>query len=192
MRLRTALLLVVVVQSLVLAGMIAKRQWTLATGALVVLETRPVDPRSLFQGDYVRIQYAIGQLRLDQLAGDDEFRRHQRIFVVLEPGAPYWTPVSVWRERPTVAPPQVVIRGEVEYASDSLWNPETSEVERRPNVQVRYGIENYFVPEGEGRAIERPRTGDSVSLRIAVDNRGEAAIHALLVNGEEIYRERVF
>ena len=59
MRSTFGLLLAVVIQTGVLVAMVAMKQWTLTTGTPVVLETKPVDPRSLFRGDYVRLNYAI-------------------------------------------------------------------------------------------------------------------------------------
>jgi hypothetical protein len=58
-------------------------QWTLETGVPVLLETQPIDPRSLFRGDYVRLNYTVSDLDLDVLSGEDEFRRHDDVYVVL-------------------------------------------------------------------------------------------------------------
>jgi uncharacterized membrane-anchored protein len=57
---------------------------------------------------------------------------------------------------------------------------------------VRYGIENYFVPEGEGRALEQPEEDEEVTILVAVDRYGNAGIKAVLVNGEVRYEERLF
>ena len=59
-------------------------------------------------------------------------------------------------------------------------------------INVKYGIENYFVPEGEGRVLERPKPGETVSIRLVVDRNGNAAIKAVLVNGVERYVERLY
>lgn len=56
-------------------------------------------------------------------------------------------------------------------------------------LSVRYGIESDFVQEREGRALERPSVAQRVNLRIAVDRFGNAAIQAMLVNGQERYAE---
>lgn len=114
------------------------------------------------------------------------------VYLVLQPGAPYWTPVSVHRARPAAAPGQAVIRGEVQHTGDRFWDPAARREVQAGFIQVRYGIENYFVPEGEGRDLERPRPGETVSLRVAVDRFGRAGIQAVLVNGEPRYRERLW
>lgn len=189
MKLSYRLLIIVVIQTLVLAGMVAKRQWTLATGTPVVLETRPVDPRSLFRGDYVTFNYDISRLNLQALDGDDDFSRHDVVYVVLEPGTPYWRPRAVYHTPPAG---QVTLRGTVQYAGEHWWNPETGNNEAVRHVTVRYGIEDYFVPEGEGRVLERPVADETISLRVAVDRFGNGAIQALLINGVERYRETLF
>jgi len=186
------LLLIIVLQSLVLGGMIAKRQWTLNSGTPVVLETQPVDPRSLFRGDYVHFNYAVSRLHLDELSGDDNFARHEDVFVLLQPGEPYWQAAAVYHTMPPVQGGQVVIKGRVEYAFEQWWNPQTQANEARRHIAVRYGIEDYFVPEGVGRKLERPTEGEVISLRIAVDRYGNGAIQALLINGVERYRETLF
>ncbi len=179
------LAVVAVLQTAALVGMVAIKHRTLITGTPVLLETEPVDPRSLFRGDYVVLNYAISSLAYAELAGDDDFRRRDPVYVALRKGDTYWEPVSIHREMPTRAPDTVVIRGEVEY-----WG-RTNGV-RTGRIRVRYGIENYFVPEGEGRAIELPRNDGKVAILAAVDGDGAAAIKAVLIDGVVRYQERLF
>jgi uncharacterized membrane-anchored protein len=174
-----------------LLGMIGKKQWTLVTGIPVLLETQRIDPRSLFRGDYVRLNYTVSNLDLEVLPGDDEFIRHDNVYVVLEKGERYWEAVAVYRRRPELAPQQVVLKGRVKYIQTSRWNPETKKSEPARNIDVRYGIENYFVPEGKGRELERPPAGNKVEMLIAVDRFGEAGIKAVLIDGQERYREEL-
>lgn len=179
-------------QALALIYMIADRRWTLVTGTPIVLETAPVDPRSLFSGDYVALNYKISRLQLAELGGDRDFRRHDSVYVLLRRGAPYWEAVSVHRTAPTPSPGHIVIRGEVGDTGIRSWDPAQRRAVDGVYLSVRYGIESYFVPEGEGRAIERPAADERVSIRVAVDTRGRGAIKSLLVNGRELYEERLF
>ena len=185
MRRGLALVFVVVLQTAALIAMVAMKQWTLATGAPVVLETVPIDPRSLFRGDYVRLGYTIGQLNEDALDGDNGFERRDRIYVVLHEGDPYWQALSLHREPPTLTGGQVAVRGNVEYAYE---HHET----KANTLRIRYGIENYFVPEGEGRALEQPKEDETISIEVAVDTNGNAGIKAVLVNGERRYVEKLW
>jgi len=179
MRPSLGLVLVVALQSAALLAMIAIKQWTLATGTPVVLETVPVDPRSLFRGDYVRLNYGISTVDLGVLGGDDEFERPDAVYVLLRRGEPYWGPVSAHRERPAVPRDHVAIKGEVQRALGG-------------EIFVRYGIESYFIPEGEGRELERPAPGEEISILVAVDRFGNAGIKAVLINGQPRYVEKLF
>lgn len=180
MKNRVRFAIIVALQTLALVGMVAMKQWTLATGTPVLLKTEPIDPRSLFRGDYVILNYAISNLDQEALPGDGDFERYDPIYVLLRKGADYWEPVSLHRDRPRIPPDRVAIKGEV------LWPIGENE------ISVRYGIENYFVPEGEGRALERPEDDQKISILVAVDRYGNAGIKAVLVNGEVRYEERLF
>ncbi|MCI0776214.1 MAG: GDYXXLXY domain-containing protein, partial [Chloroflexi bacterium] len=52
---------------------------------------------------------------------------------------------------------------------------------RGNTITVEYGIEQFFVPEGEGLAIER---ADDVKVRVSINRSGTAAIKELIVDGE--------
>jgi len=180
------LVLVVVLQTAALMGMVAVKHRTLITGKPILLETEPIDPRSLFRGDYVRLNYAISRLAYTEVAGDRDFKLHDPVYVVLRKGEKFWQAVSVHHQMPAHGPDSVVIRGEAQYPG--IW----VDGESREGINVRYGIEYYFVPEGEGMALERPADGEEVTMLIAVDEKGDSAIKAVLVNGEVRYKEKLF
>lgn len=185
------IIIVLAIQTVALAVMVGNKQYTLNTGAQILLETMPVDPRSLFRGDYVRLNYTISTLDLDELEGEDQFNRHDSVYVTLKQGDIYHEPVAVWHQFPEVEAAQLVIKGEVKYINKQQWNSDLDRYEPVTILSVRYGIENYFVPEGEGLILERQRDG-KVDIRVAVDSRGNAGIKAVLVNGAERYVERLF
>lgn len=184
--------LLVAVQLAALAAMIADKQWTLNTGTPVVLQTEPVDPRSLFMGDYARLNYRISRLHLDgegALGGDKDFKRYDTVWVALRPDPEGAQAVSVHHERSAIAPGLLALKGEVRYLSESWWDRATNKSIKQRTLQVRYGIEQYYVQEGTGRQIERPSGGEKVSVRVAIDERGKAGILAMLFDGRERFRE---
>jgi uncharacterized membrane-anchored protein len=180
------LALVVVLQTAALIGMVGMKYRTLVTGTPILLETEPIDPRSLFRGDYVRLNYAISSLDYAEVEGDKDFERHDRVFVTLREDGEYWKAVSIHHEMPAHGPGMVIIRGEAQYSGVWIGG------ESREGINIRYGIENYFVPEGEGMALERPAEGETVSIMVAVDEAGASAIKAVLVSGEARYEEKLF
>ena len=175
-----AILLIIIIQSLLLIFMIVNRQAILSSDITVILETRPIDPRSLFRGDYVRLNYNINNLQLDKLSSDRSFKINDTVYVILEQDGQYWAANAVYQKKPdTLKKQQHLIQGVVKTANVTSLN-------------IHYGIENYFVPEGEGLKLERPKPGDKVTLEIALDKEGHAAIKALLLNGIRQYQEALF
>lgn len=192
MKLGLRIIIIIALQTVALIGMVGMKQYTLSTGVPIVLKTLPIDPRSLFSGDYVRLNYSISQLPIDRLDGDKEFERNDTIYVVVRQEAEYWEALAVYHALPTVLAGQVAIKGRVEYVSQRNWRPRGESPEMAKSISVKYGVENYYVPEGEGRALERPKPDETISIRLVVDKYGNAAIKAVLVNGVERYEEQVF
>jgi len=187
--------LLAAVEFAALVAMIADKQWTLNTGTPIVLKTEPVDPRSLFMGDYARLAYSISRLRLDgetTLGGDKDFKRHDTVWVALAPDADGAKAVSVHHRREAIAPGLLALKGEVQHVNDNDWDRVANQALKRRTLHVRYGIEQYYVQEGTGRQIERPRGNEKVSIRVAIDARGKAGILAVLFDGRERYRETLF
>jgi uncharacterized membrane-anchored protein len=133
-------------QAAVLGWMIWDRTSLLANGREVVLEVIPVDPRSLFRGDYV-------------ILGSTE-------------------------QPADVKPDEVVIRGRVEYVYDPPKDEPPGTM-----VNLHYGIESFFVPEGTGRELEKMVGEKKISAVIAVDDGGTAAIKGLMSEGQRVYDE---
>lgn len=189
MKIMLRLSILVGLQTLILVSMVGIKQWTLHTGTPIVLETEPIDPRSLFRGDYVQLSYRISTLHLSELSPDGPFKQRERVYVVLREGDPYWGPVSIHHEQPAVTPGQVAIKGEVIAVGTRRWNRGSQGWEDKDYLMVRYGIENYFVPEGAGRDLEQPKPGEKISILVAVDRFGNAGIKAVLVNEVVRYTE---
>ena len=59
-------------------------------------------------------------------------------------------------------------------------------------VWVTYGIESYYVPEGEGRPIEDGRNTGRVSVAVRVSESGQPQIRALMLDGAPLYQEPLY
>ena len=57
---------------------------------------------------------------------------------------------------------------------------------------VSYGIESYFVPEGEGRELEDSRNAGRITVDVALGKDGTPAIKQLRLDGEPVYQEPLF
>ncbi|WFU81650.1 GDYXXLXY domain-containing protein [Bradyrhizobium sp. CIAT3101] len=174
----------ILLQCALLVLMVVDRVRILREGREVTLQTRPVDPRDLLRGDYVVLGYDISQLPAGALAGQPTAERNPVVFVKLAPDANgLYQAVSVHAEPVTVAAPEVLIRGRVSYSCGS-----TSRI-FCDKLTIRYGLESYFVPEGEGRKLEQARNQQKLRVVAAVLPSGRAAIKRLLLDGEPIYEE---
>ena len=174
----------ILLQCALLILMVADRVRILREGREVTLQTRPVDPRDLLRGDYVVLGYDISQLPAGALAGQPTAERNPIVFVKLAPDANgLYQAVSVHAAPVTVTAPEVLIRGRVSYSCGSTIRTFCDK------LTVRYGLENYFVPEGEGKTLEQARNQQKLRVVAAVLPSGRAAIKRLLLDGEPVYEE---
>lgn len=174
----------ILLQCALLILMVADRVRILRAGREVTLQTRPVDPRDLLRGDYVVLGYDISQLPAGALAGQPMAERNPIVFVKLAPDANgLYRAVSVHAAPVTVTAPEVLIRGRVSYSCGSTDRTFCDK------LTIRYGLENYFVPEGEGRKLEQARNQQKLRVVAAVLPSGRAAIKRLLLDGEPVYEE---
>ena len=60
------------------------------------------------------------------------------------------------------------------------------------NLTVSYGIERFYVPEGEGRPIEDGRNEGRVSVAARVSENGQAQIRALMLDNQPLYEEPLY
>ncbi|WP_432775723.1 GDYXXLXY domain-containing protein [Brevibacillus gelatini] len=158
-RRRVSLVPIILLQFLLTGYQVYSSESILSKGATIKLELVPVDPRSLLQGDYVRIGYTISTLE-----GED-FSSGEKIRVVLRKQsdnvydyAGYYETAGNWNKPYTAEPTDVIINGKTVGGS-----------------QIEYGIESYFVPEGTGLVVER----NAKFATIKVGANGDALLESL-------------
>jgi uncharacterized membrane-anchored protein len=177
----------ILLQCVLLVLMVADRMQILREGREVTLQTQPVDPRDLLRGDYVVLRYDISQLPAGALSGKTAETRNPIVFVKLAPNANgLYEAVSVHAEPVTVTAPEILIRGRVSYSCGSTSRTFCDK------LQIKYGLESYFVPEGEGKKLEQARNQQKLRVVAAVLPSGRAAIKRLLLDGEPVYEEPLY
>ncbi|MBX9775911.1 MAG: GDYXXLXY domain-containing protein [Xanthobacteraceae bacterium] len=177
------------IQVVLIAAMVYDRVRVLREGSEVALLTRPVDPRDFLRGDYVVLNYEIGDVPAGALKDTPSRGRGTPVFVKLvrKDGGVY-AAVSAHGEPVPLGDGEVLIRGRTESGATCGSN-------RRAfcdRLRVTYGIERYFVPQDEGKEIERSRNQGKVSIVAAVTPAGRAAIKRLLIDGKPVYDEPMF
>ena len=156
---RIAFWAIVGAQLVFLIGFITVREVALSTGTEVTLQTVPVDPRSLLQGDYAILDYEIADLPSSMR----DLPEGRIVYVELLEGPDAWGAVEYYDYLGQFGG-KTFIRGRVD----------------RPG-HLDFGIGTYFVPEGTGRIIER---AEDVKVVVSIDDDGNAVIKDVLVDGE--------
>jgi uncharacterized membrane-anchored protein len=177
----------ILLQCALLVLMVADRMQILREGTEVTLQTQPVDPRDLLRGDYIVLRYDISQVPAGPLTGQPTAERNPVVFVKLAPNANgLYETVSVHAEPVPVTAPNILIRGHVASSGGACGSTRRTFCDK---LQIKYGLENYFVPEGEGKKLEQARNQQKLCVVAAVLPSGRAAIKRLLLDGEPVYEE---
>ena len=177
------------IQFALLTLMVIDRVQILRQGTEVTLQTRPVDPRDFLRGDYVVLNYDISQLPAGPLQNERAGARNPIVFIKLAPNRDgLYEAISVHADAVAVKSPEVLIRGRVAYGA--TCGPRARAF--CDKLQVRYNLESYFIPEGEGRKLEQVRNQRKLTVVAAIMPSGRAAIKRLLVDGEPVYDEPWF
>ncbi|CAG2159687.1 GDYXXLXY domain-containing protein [Cupriavidus numazuensis] len=158
-------ILIAWVLTLALAGVgIFGKERVLAHGDTVYLRLAPVDPRSLMQGDYMALNFAIGAaIRAAQPAG---LEQRDGVAVIRLDANREASFVRLHRDEPLAADEQLLRFQTV----DSRWG----------GRQVQVSTDAYFFQEGQGGRFEKARFGE-----FRVDGSGQALLVGLRGEGME-------
>lgn len=171
---KTFIVLAVILQILVLAYMAGEREYILHNGKVIHLRTAPIDPRDMFRGDYVRLNYEISRIPLNMIKNADgvgEIKKDAKIYALLKEGPNgLYELVDADLQKPEEG---LYLTGRIPspYRKLQVGNP----------IWVNYGIEAYFVEQGKGREIEKRRGSRTkvqvpLEMEIAIGPGGKAVI----------------
>jgi len=134
---------VLIFQIVVLAGMLANKLYPIWTGQEVKLAVYPVDPRSMFRGNYTRLKYKMTRVQKSDLGfyNDERPKVGDFVYVVLKEKKGIYVPDKYSMEVPKSG---MFIRGRVDFAYS--YNGE---------IWLKFGIESYFTTKRKALAIEK-------------------------------------
>ncbi len=161
------LIAAVILQLLILVGVVANAALPLWTGEEIRLSTRPVDPRSLFRGNYARLSYDISTIPAHKILDPSSLRNGERVYVSLladKNGIHHFHRVAL--EPPVVG---LYLRGRLDLTRHSR---------RAKNFRVRYGIEAWFAPKDKAIALEMQLRGGAIAV-LKVAGNGAARLQAI-------------
>jgi uncharacterized membrane-anchored protein len=147
--------IIILVNLLILLGLfnnsILQKEKLLSNGQLILLELAPVDPRSLMQGDYMRLRYAIS----DNINSDSISKRGFCVVKLEENGIV--KKVRVQEKKTPINDNEFLIK----YTSKE-WSG------------IYIGAESYFFQEGEAEKYENAKYGG-----IKIDKQGNSLLIGL-------------
>ncbi|MFY0543486.1 GDYXXLXY domain-containing protein [Brevibacillus sp. H7] len=164
------LFLHVALQIVLLLTIVGKYHYIAGTGQLITLKTAPVDPRDLFYGDYVILNYEISQVERGSVKTDLREERNGpfTVYVLVEKRShPWYEAAGVFENKPVPNENQAVLRAKL-----NDYDPKSE------MLYLSYGLERYYVPENTGREWE-DRREELTLVDVRVTGSGEAVIDRL-------------
>ena len=169
------LMLLVLLQLAIIAGMLILALLPLLTGSPVRLEVTLRNPRDLFRGNYVALNYDINQVSLDSLPNDlppdAKYQFGDRLYLELRPDGETYVAAGLW-----LSPPD----GEKLFLQGVV--AQRTFLAGRRVIWLNYGIESYFTDPEEALLMEeqlRNRPDANLAppmVTVMVDGRGRARI----------------
>lgn len=155
----TGLMAALGLQVAVMAGVFVGGVYPLWVGQEIRLETRPVDPRDLFRGNYARLGYDFSTVETPDL------RPGEVVYLPLEkqPNEALWRGGEPQASEPETG---LYLRGRV---SGQPWSTGNT---------VKYGIEALFAPKEKALQLERELRDGAVAV-VKVAANGRAALVAV-------------
>jgi uncharacterized membrane-anchored protein len=185
-----AALVVALAQIGFLGWVIAGRAAVLRDGREITLKIEPVDPNDLLRGDYVSLYYEMSRIPVSDVTNlpvEEYLATDHALYVRLKKGSDgYWHPLSGTLDAPLASAPgpeEADLKGAVGAGSD---------LGKGASLYPDYGIERFYLPEGEGMDIQQDMRVRAFEIRLAVASDGTARIKALLDGGKPLYEEPLY
>ncbi|MDO9415367.1 GDYXXLXY domain-containing protein [Pararhizobium sp.] len=183
-----AALIIAALQTAFLGYMVESRASILRNGSDVLLKTAPVDPRDFLRGDYVILSYDVSTIPVGVVTGGYPAETGPvKLAVRLEKQADGFWGVTEASFADLPARDGSVILKTAEFTFYPVATGDPQQV-----LNVQYGIERYYVPEGEGRVLEDARNQNALSVAARVSAAGQAQIRQISIDGKPIYEEPLY
>ena len=191
--------LVVLLQVVSIITFVVIQEVRFSESKIITLQTQPVDPRDIFRGDYVILDYEISHLteNTTKRNGSDittccyyEFwdETDKDVYVFLKPAGDVWQAFGIsssyygdnlFSNTDSNISEFIRVKGKLTTV-DNIQRIDGEENFRE--LEITYGIENYFVQVDTGKIIE---TADDVKVNVKVNKHGDSQIESLLVDGNK-------
>ena len=159
-----ALFIAAGLQFAVLTGMYLLAALPLWTGSEIKIRTIPIDPRSMFRGNYARLRYGISELDTQHFPDHEDLRNGEIVYVMLEPDENNLYKFSaVLLEQPGSG---LYLRGRIQngYLEEDV-----------SYFRINYGVEAFFAPKSKALALEKDLGNGGIAV-LMVSGSGKARL----------------
>ena len=159
------LIAAIVFQFIVLTGMYVKAVLPLWFGTEIKVNTIPVDPRSMFRGNYARLRYEFSQIEMQHFSDTDKLREGEIVFISLktdENGIYKFSSASLIKPNNGI-----FLQGRIER---HRWSKE---------AHIKYGIEAFFAPKTKALELENKMRKGAIAV-LMVSSDGKARLKNIL------------
>ncbi|TPI83446.1 GDYXXLXY domain-containing protein [Mesorhizobium sp. B2-8-9] len=183
-------LVLALVQIGFLSWIIAGRAAILRNGKEVLLKVQPVDPRDLLRGDYISLNNNISRIPVKLIVNlpQGKFSSDDTAIVVrLKKGSDgYWQPTAAWFGKAPA--PAGADEADIAGHVGEGWGLSDPEATIAPD----YGIDRFYLPEGEGMAIQDDMRVRPFGIKLALSADGTAQIKALMDGDKTLFEEPLY
>jgi len=175
---------IVALQLLFLVGEVATKEMAIRRAETVLLRTAPIDPRSLFAGNYIWLSYDISTIDLNKLGMPQEQRRTLKqgstVYVRLIASKPWAKLDGITTQKPEDEEGFVYLKGRITSINDVFDSA----------ARVDYGLDRYYIPETKSEEVAKlQRWGGKqpvITVEVAVTGSGQGMIRQVLVDGKPL------
>lgn len=145
-------------------------------GEEIQLKTKPFDPRDIFRGDHVQLDYEISEIALSN--APEIFReennysklRNTKLYVVLKKDGDYYIVDYATLEKPA---DKIYLNAQYQYTSydygGAISEKEIKEKKQEgKSIIVSYNLDKFFVPENTGKDLEELSRKGQLSAKVKV------------------------
>lgn len=162
-----ALFTAITFQFLVLIGMYLLSEAPLWTGTEVKIKTIPIDPRSLFRGNYARLDYDISTIHSKHLTDSKHLRNGELVYVNLKKST---SDLYEFSSASLVAPNSgIFLKGRIQ----------NKRYENGEQLRIKYGIEAFFAPKEKAIGLENTLRKNGVAV-LMVSSSGKARLKGII------------
>lgn len=181
-------ILAILIQVAIILGIILLKITILSGGSEVLLKIAPVDPTDPFRGDYITFRYDISDVPYYHFYDSQSPKIGDTIFISLARYGKYWEISNASTSEPTSG--EIFLKAKVTSVGiDSgrdttvpLDRPfETKPIYDQP-IEVTYGLEEYFIPEGKGRNFDF--TSKEIAAKVIIDDNGNAVLNQVYIDDQ--------